>query len=145
VLHELIYTSVSVKGDIDVKPILDAAQSHNSSNNITGLLCFDGRRFLQILEGEDNVIEALYASIENDTRHKDVELLHLGKIAERNFSTWSMTYENLPFGMLDTLSENIGVMSMVQAKEQIAKIGESFGARIFGLFFHSTHDTEMAE
>lgn len=140
-MRELIYTSLPTQKGIDVKSILDVARVNNPAKGITGFLCFDGHRFLQILEGEKTVIQELYASIERDTRHKDIELLHQGDISERSFSEWSMAYDNLPLGMLDTLAENIGVMSMMEAKDHIAGIDESYGARLFGLFFHSAYNT----
>lgn len=53
-LQELIYTSVSsVHGDkAEVKNILAASELNNVANSVTGLLIFDGHRYIQILEGE---------------------------------------------------------------------------------------------
>ncbi len=133
-LVELIYTSVPATETVDVKAILEVARRKNAKLDITGMLCFDGKMFIQLLEAEEAVIDALYGAIEHDKRHKDIELLHRGKISERSFDDWSMAYENIPMGMLETLSERIGVMSMTEAGNEVAAIGESFGDRLFGLF-----------
>ena len=139
---ELIYTSLPLQKDLDVLALLKGARKHNQDNNITGLLCFDGVRFLQILEGDETTVQNLYASIQVDPRHKGVELIHSGKTMERSFTSWSMAYENFPVGILEPLTENIGAMSMTQAADQIAQAGESFGARLFGLFFRSTYNVD---
>ena len=133
-LVELIYQSMPATETVDVKGILEVARRKNAKLNITGMLCFDGKMFIQLLEAEEAIIDALYAAIEHDKRHKDIELLHRGKISKRSFDDWSMAYENIPEGMLETLSERIGVMSMMQMDTDIAAIGDSFGDRLFGLF-----------
>jgi len=70
-LQELIYTSVSSAGDDSdgVKNILDASERNNVTTSITGLLMFDGQRYIQVLEGETQDVDTLYEVIAQDPRH----------------------------------------------------------------------------
>jgi len=100
-LQELIYTSLSktpsdplaINQDGEVKAILAESNQNNSQAGITGLLMFDGVRFIQILEGEADKVDDLYGKIAQDSRHRMIELLHKGSLATRSFKDWRMAYE----------------------------------------------------
>ncbi len=91
-LYQLIYASTVTESfkDSDLKSILVKARGRNSAENITGLLCFDGKYFMQCLEGGRSQINAVYAKILADTSHQEVELLSYGPIAKRNYAQWEM-------------------------------------------------------
>jgi hypothetical protein len=72
--------------------ILATAQAHNKLHGISGVLCQGQGLYIQLLEGERALLNKLYARIVADTRHKDVELLHLSEIAQRRFAEWSMAH-----------------------------------------------------
>jgi len=134
-LVELIYTSLSraQNENNDVRDILASSERNNAAKSVTGLLLFDGNRYIQILEGERTDVESLFAEIIEDPRHHNLELLHKGDIAGRSFQTWRMAYESLPQGLLEELAENMGVYSL-ELDEQPVRSGESFGAKLNGLF-----------
>jgi hypothetical protein len=46
--------------------------------------------FLQALEGERDVVNALYNRIVADPRHERCEILRYGRIATRRFDQWKM-------------------------------------------------------
>jgi hypothetical protein len=141
-LTELIYTSLSVPAgaDVDVKALLDVSQRNNTADAITGLLLFDGKRYIQILEGEKPALSNLLARIEADPRHAMIELLHRGPIGERAFADWRMAYEHMPLGLLDDLAENMAVMGFEM--EGMPEPGDSFGARLHGMFMDATQAAE---
>ena len=134
-LFELIYTSESQAQNKarDVSDILASSERNNAVNSVTGLLLFDGERYIQILEGERASVGNLFTVISADPRHYNLELLHKGEIAGRSFETWCMAYEELPKGLLEELAENMAVFSM-ELDEQPLVRGESFGAKLNGLF-----------
>jgi Sensors of blue-light using FAD len=70
--------------------ILNKSRSANPARGITGVLCYSGKIFLQVLEGGRMEVNALYNRISGDNRHHDVMLLLYEEIAERCFSHWSM-------------------------------------------------------
>jgi hypothetical protein len=75
--------------------ILRKSRTNNTLTGITGVLCFSGGIFLQVLEGGRSPVNALYQRIANDRRHGDVVLLSYEEITERSFAGWSMGQVNL--------------------------------------------------
>lgn len=91
---ELVYYS-KANSDLtseDISNILATARKFNVENNITGCLLFHNNEFLQILEGEREVLMGLFASIEKDERHSNIMLLATEDKNERLFSDWSMAF-----------------------------------------------------
>lgn len=79
-LHHILYLSRLAPG-VDfsvVKDIVQSARARNVPLGITGALLFDGERFCQLLEGPGAAIDTLMATIEQDTRHTDIRMLHAG-------------------------------------------------------------------
>jgi hypothetical protein len=75
--------------------ILKKSKLNNTSSGVTGLLCFSGGIFLQVLEGGRLPVSKLYNRIASDPRHTDVVLLRYEEIGERSFAGWSMGQVNL--------------------------------------------------
>ena len=76
--------------DVDLHDILSIAVEHNQSNDITGVLFFDNGKFIQILEGKKQELNALLDRIKLDTRHKNFKLLMDEPIEKREIQDWSM-------------------------------------------------------
>jgi len=70
--------------------ILKRSTQHNPVLGVTGVLCFSGTVFLQVLEGGRAAVSQLYNRIAQDARHRDVVLLSYDEIAERSFAGWAM-------------------------------------------------------
>jgi hypothetical protein len=75
--------------------ILKKSKLNNTSSGVTGLLCYSGGIFLQVLEGGRAAVSQLYNRIASDPRHTDVVLLSYEEIGERCFAGWSMGQVNL--------------------------------------------------
>jgi hypothetical protein len=91
-LVRLLYASRStapVTGAL-VDAILTRSRSYNAEHGITGILCYCGETFMQVLEGGRNPVNALYGQIVRDPRHRDVVLLSYDEITERRFAGWTM-------------------------------------------------------
>ena len=97
-MHELFYCSFAVRemSDADILDLLGVARSFNSENEITGILIYwiKTRQFMQILEGEKEVIFNLLEKIKRDKRHTGINLIYDGKIPDRTFGNWSMGFRN---------------------------------------------------
>lgn len=91
---QLIYSSVASEKMPKSKlyKILMVARSRNESLDVTGLLMFINGVFLQILEGERDVVCALMKKISSDPRHSNVKVLREADIEQRTFSSWRMAY-----------------------------------------------------
>ncbi len=97
-LCELVYSSIAARplSEDDVELLLNQARAENEKQGITGLLIFDGERFLQVLEGERDTVDALFDAIKRDRRHDDVKVFYSGDIDRRSFGSWFMAYRRLP-------------------------------------------------
>ena len=73
-----------------VRDIAIDSSRNNQMNNISGVLMGVGDHFLQVLEGESEVLDELLAKIEVDPRHRDLRVLYRGEMGERVFGRWSM-------------------------------------------------------
>ena len=75
--------------------ILKKSKANNPGIGVTGVLCFSGGIFLQVLEGGRSAVSRLYNRIAADPRHREVVLLSYEEIGERRFAGWSMGQVNL--------------------------------------------------
>jgi len=93
-LHELIYTSFATR-EMDgnnLTDLLEQSREKNVSLNITGLLVYYKRGFIQLFEGEKSDIFSLYDTICRDERNQQNRVLWDGEIKERSFTDWSMAF-----------------------------------------------------
>ncbi|WP_052444521.1 BLUF domain-containing protein [Flammeovirga sp. OC4] len=96
-MYCLCYVStreVSLDDDI-LREILILSRKNNVLKQLTGLLVLLEDKFIQVLEGDESVVEELYAKIKRDDRHKSVQKIYSGTIEERNFNTWSMAFKEI--------------------------------------------------
>ncbi|WP_374346906.1 BLUF domain-containing protein [Chitinimonas sp.] len=96
-LVRLLYASRSnqtLKPEV-IDAILAKSREYNPAKGITGILCFSGDIFMQVLEGGRDAVSELYAQICSDARHRGVTLLHYEEIAEREFAGWTMGQVNM--------------------------------------------------
>ena len=96
-LVRLMYASRAIE---PVRPdtlnaILKKSTQNNPASGVTGVLCFSGDIFLQVLEGGRLQVSKLYNRIAQDPRHTDVALLSYEEIEERSFAGWSMGQVNM--------------------------------------------------
>lgn len=93
-MYCLLYSS-NAKSNIDtdaLQKILHQSIRFNGENEITGLLLFRNRRFMQLLEGEETTVKALYRKICTDKRHKNCQILLTDHIEKRNLAQWNMGF-----------------------------------------------------
>lgn len=98
-MYYLIYVSRSVipPTQESLLKILDESVANNEKLNVTGILVNVGDRFIQMLEGEQQVVDKLYQEIRLDDRHTGVRLLFTGfhQGNERFFNNWSMAFKQI--------------------------------------------------
>jgi Sensors of blue-light using FAD len=91
-LVRLMYASRAVPAldAEELQALLRQCRANNPKHGITGVLCFAGGIFLQVLEGGRPAVNRLYNRIATDARHSEVELLAYEEIDERRFAGWAM-------------------------------------------------------
>jgi hypothetical protein len=94
-----------------VDEILAVSRRNNASARVTGLLLFNGKRFLQLLEGAAPLVEATYARILKDPRHFAVVKLSERSIDEREFGGWDMAFERFAEEKRDAVSDKIAQLT----------------------------------
>jgi hypothetical protein len=75
--------------------LMEQSRENNPRHGVTGLLCFSGDIFIQVLEGGRDAICELFNTIARDTRHHTVRILTYEEIAERRFGAWTMGQVNI--------------------------------------------------
>ena len=106
-LKTLTYTS-RARLDLSARDLSDihgAARHLNALDGITGLLVFDGTRFLQILEGAEEAIDNLVERLRRDPRHSALEIRDERFVERRSFPEWSMELVNVSAGYLEARPE----------------------------------------
>ena len=93
----LVYASTALKdwSPEELLTLLKTCRKNNSEQDITGILLYSNRTFFQVLEGNEETISKIYATIEKDPRHKNVTIIEKEQIAERSFPYWSMGFEKI--------------------------------------------------
>jgi uncharacterized membrane protein (DUF373 family) len=138
-----ISTATSPMSTADLSRLLEECREYNAAHGVTGMLLYSNETFIQVLEGEDRVIDELLDRIEEDARHTDIKLLSRRRIEKREYSGWSMSFKRLAdrdlrgikelpeFNAgdfnLDYLSGHAGVVQSLMAhfrKENTRKMGQ---------------------
>ena len=90
-LKQLIYISRPFGFDASMLAgILSASRRNNRRDGITGALICRQDIYLQFVEGDAAVIDALFAKIQRDDRHQQVVPLWRGTAEARLFPGWDM-------------------------------------------------------
>ena len=87
------YLYISTAPDLtreEVDEILASSARNNPDRGVTGLLLYNGRNFLQLLEGEEAKLVALMTRIAHDPRHSGVSMLGRREVEERACPNWAM-------------------------------------------------------
>jgi uncharacterized membrane protein (DUF373 family) len=79
----------------DLMDILNTARLNNVCIGVSGMLLYTGTEFIQILEGEEKVVEELLTSIKKDPRHKDFRVIEKKKITKREYAEWTMGFKRV--------------------------------------------------
>jgi hypothetical protein len=90
-IHQ-IYTSVAARSieAAELGAILETSRVNNRAADVSGMLLYSNQSFFQILEGPAAAVDAVYARIAADPRHRDLRTLVREPIAKRGFAQWAM-------------------------------------------------------
>jgi hypothetical protein len=78
--------------DAQLEDLLASARPYNAANQLTGLLLYNDSRFVQVLEGPEAAVRALYARIQQDPRHTHIVTVSEGPGPGRRFGEWGMAF-----------------------------------------------------
>ncbi len=121
-----ISTATATMTDADVDAILAVSRRNNAAAGVTGLLLYDGRRFLQALEGAPEAVERAYQRIRLDPRHRAVVLLSGGEVEQRAFGAWSMAAERVAARSGGSVTEAVDALTESVADANVRALFRSF-------------------
>lgn len=103
-LIQLVYISVATQqhDDRSLANMMQSASADNKKVGITGMLLYCDGFFMQVLEGEEAMVDAVFMRISQDLRHKDVMTILREPIDQRSFSGWSMGFRVLALGAVQS-------------------------------------------
>lgn len=77
--------------------LLQKSRSNNASLALSGLLLYANGSFLQVLEGEESLVESRMRRIAQDSRHRNIVYLQRKSVPQRSFQEWAMGFRDLSF------------------------------------------------
>ncbi|MEN5095468.1 BLUF domain-containing protein [Stenotrophomonas sp. TWI1409] len=72
--------------------IVDDAARFNRNAGVTGVLLFDGGRFLQYMEGPEDGLAVAYSRVLGATSHNGIVELQRGRVGQRRLPFWPMKW-----------------------------------------------------
>lgn len=120
-INQLVYISQAVRkmSSDELLDIQRVAKENNAKIDVTGSLFYNGGWFLQVLEGPAATIDALYAKIEKDPRHKNSRVLYNQSATFRTFMRWSMNMTNLDDRQTDKYDELVEIIEAAKGERKI--------------------------
>jgi hypothetical protein len=86
--------------------LLQQCLANNEASGLTGMLLYGNDTFVQVLEGEEAVVDAVIPKIQQDPRHSKVHFLYRKPIAQRQYTDWSMGFKRVS---AQGLSDGVGL------------------------------------
>ncbi len=92
--YQIVYSSKSgspMQTD-DLQELLEHSRRSNAANGITGALVYEEGIFMQILEGDKDLLNDLMEKIRQDVRHENVIVLQEREVPAAVFVGWKMAF-----------------------------------------------------
>jgi hypothetical protein len=115
--------------------LLKQARAKNERLGVTGLLLYKDGNFLQVLEGESDIVHQLIRQIEADPRHRDTTVLLDEPVTARSFPDWSMGFRNLSDPQIQALPGFSDLMN--HARQPARMAADAAGCRALVEFFRA--------
>lgn len=134
-MKSLLYASHAVQkfSDDALIELLRKSRANNVRDGLTGMLLYRGGNFLQVLEGDPDMVARTYDRIDADPRHDGVTMLITETIAERRFGDWTMGFHNLDKvaeadmpGVSNFLTQRFDISQFQQSPQRIYSFLLSF-------------------
>lgn len=140
-MYSLIYRSVAHPSFSlpEVYLMLSKAREFNNNHNITGCLLYHNQTFVQLLEGEEAALLALYDTIKADKRHGNVTTLIEQHIQSPLFLNWDMAFhefDEFADGRYEKLRQIDAIFSKSSAFDKPSEFATTFFKNVHRILFH---------
>ncbi|MEN9898738.1 MAG: hypothetical protein RLZZ66_2387 [Pseudomonadota bacterium] len=142
-IYQLVYASKVAEGfsEKDLIDILRTSRKNNKAIHISGALVYNKGYFLQMIEGEQVVVDALFKKITHDVRHEKISRFYRGTVPNRVFPDWYMGF------FQNEADENIDLSELVNLCESQHPASQFFLERLLEVqkklldTYHTTADS----
>lgn len=120
--YEILYSSVATS-HLERSELIDIAeisQRNNIELGVSGMLIYNNREFLQLLEGPREKVVSLMNKISEDPRHASIRIIWQHDIENKGFEKWDMGFVDM-----DDNDELLTGEYDQYTNESFAKISES--------------------
>jgi hypothetical protein len=109
-MHHVIYLSWAIVpfNEEQLQQLLIAARRRNTELAVTGILLYGNERFVQVLEGEEDTVQEVYALIRRDPRHHNFITFANKPVAQRAFTEWAMGFKSVSSQQLEDVVGHLG-------------------------------------
>lgn len=120
-MKSLVYISHATRDitEEELVKILNKSRDNNIKRDVTGVLLYSNKLFIQYIEGEQENIDELLETLAGDDRHSDITIIAKNDIEKRLFGNWTMGFVS---PMQDELNE---IMNYVDADQYVKFLGMS--------------------
>ena len=134
-LVHLVYTSIAARefSKEDHTELLKKSRAANELLGVTGMLLFSEGNFFQVLEGEPEVVDALYTKISRDPRHTMSATIVREAIPKRFFGDWSMGFSDVTE---TELAEVVGLDDFFHGRSCLAELDAGRAKKLLEAFAH---------
>ncbi|UOQ64285.1 BLUF domain-containing protein [Hymenobacter volaticus] len=135
-VYQVLYHSRVTKlpSEADLANLLEWSRNFNAEHQITGMLLYSEGRYVQVLEGPEADVRALYSRIKADTRHEQVVTVLEGPSPERRFADWSMGFGLLAVPqvdqVLDAVKRQVPYAGLAVDDPHLQALLEAFGSHV---------------
>jgi hypothetical protein len=84
--------------------LLQQCLENNEASGVTGMLLYGNDTFLQVLEGEEAVLDTVVEKIRKDPRHSKIHFLYRKPVERRQYTDWSMGFKRVSGQQLDDIA-----------------------------------------
>jgi hypothetical protein len=103
----------------ELRVIREQSTRNNMASGITGVLMTSGGLFFQVIEGPVKAVDALWKTISDDARHRDVLLISIDEnVRDRLFPDWAMETISLDASRADRLEPLHAILEAIVAGRQ---------------------------
>jgi hypothetical protein len=96
-MYQIVYVSTATEeyDKDELARILAVSRKNNSADGVTGMLCYHGGTFFQMLEGQRHRVEAVMDRVAADPRHHSILVLLEQEVDEPALPDWSMAFNEV--------------------------------------------------
>jgi hypothetical protein len=116
-LYQFVYISRALQrfSEEELAQLCARSIERNRTVGVTGLLLYDGTRFIQALEGEHGAVLAIVDRITRDDRHTDIDVMADRPVDTQQFGLWSMEVKQAAAGccsreFLDKVKQDVSAV-----------------------------------